>query len=81
VKLRVFFHTQRNFVRSPNDTSAKASNNGTDVAVSILCAISEFRVMDISPTKTRDVSLSMRMKNRKAGLCNIWGRREAAAAY
>jgi hypothetical protein len=52
---KAFLSHPKKFGRSPNDISAKASNDGTDVAVSILCAISEFGVMDISPTKTRDV--------------------------
>jgi hypothetical protein len=43
------------------------STDGKDVTVSILGAISEFGVIDISPTNTRDVSLSTRKKNRKIG--------------
>jgi hypothetical protein len=47
------------------------STDGKDVIFSMLGAITEFGVMDISLTKPRDVSLSRRKKNRKIVLLNI----------
>jgi hypothetical protein len=55
VKLRIFYHSKDILVDLQMIRQQRHSTDGKDVTVSILGAISEFGVMDISPTKPLDV--------------------------